>query len=61
MLTSSSIPKISTRDRKSWRYAREVVMLLGPEGLREEPMVTERLIFLAKDEGCASWCRHPEP
>jgi hypothetical protein len=36
-------------------------MLLGPEGLREEPMVTERLIFLAEDEGCASWCRHPEP
>ena len=23
-------------------------MLLGPEGLREEPMVTERLIFLAE-------------
>jgi len=20
-------------------------------------MVTERLIFLAEDEGCASWCR----
>ncbi|CVK33757.1 conserved protein of unknown function [Methanoculleus bourgensis] len=38
-----------------------MVMLLGPEGLREELLVTERLIFLAEDEGCASWCRHPEP
>ncbi|CCJ36882.1 hypothetical protein BN140_1959 [Methanoculleus bourgensis MS2] len=60
-MTSGSIPKISTRDRESWCYAREVVMLLGPEGLREELLVTERLIFLAEDEGCASWCRHPEP
>ncbi|MDI3507794.1 MAG: hypothetical protein PWQ69_1774 [Methanomicrobiaceae archaeon] len=36
-------------------------MLLRPEGLREELLVTERLIFLAEDEGYASWCQHPEP
>ena len=46
--------------KRDQRYVREVVVLLGPEGLREELLVTERLIFLAEDEGCASWCRHPE-
>ncbi|WP_292518037.1 TIGR04255 family protein [Methanoculleus sp.] len=39
--------------KRDQRYVREVVMLLGPEGLREEIVVSERSIFLAEDEGCA--------
>ncbi len=39
--------------KRDQRYVREVVMLLGPEGLREELLVGERSIFLAEDEGCA--------
>ena len=39
--------------KRDQRYVREVIMLLGPEGLREELLVTERSIFLSEDEGCA--------
>ncbi|WP_342770379.1 MULTISPECIES: TIGR04255 family protein [unclassified Methanoculleus] len=39
--------------KRDQRYVREVVMLLGPEGLREELLIGERSIFLAEDEGCA--------
>jgi uncharacterized protein (TIGR04255 family) len=42
-----------TYPKRDQRYVREVVMLVGPEGLREELLVTERSIFLAEDEGCA--------
>ncbi|MGI6502471.1 MAG: TIGR04255 family protein [Candidatus Methanoculleus thermohydrogenotrophicum] len=42
-----------TYPKRDQRYVREVVMLLAPEGLREELQVTERSIFLAEDEGCA--------
>jgi len=42
-----------TYPKRDQRYVREVVMLLGPEGLREELLVSERSIFLAEDEGCA--------
>lgn len=42
-----------TYPKRDQRYVREVVILLGPEGLREELLVTERSIFLAEDEGCA--------
>jgi len=39
--------------KRDQRYVREVVMLLGPEGLREELLVGERSIFIAEDGGCA--------
>lgn len=39
--------------KRDQRYVREVVMVLGPEGLREELLISERSIFLAEDEGCA--------
>jgi uncharacterized protein (TIGR04255 family) len=39
--------------KRDQRYVREVVVLLGPEGLREELLVGERSIFITEDEGCA--------
>ncbi|KDE54947.1 hypothetical protein EI28_10500 [Methanoculleus sp. MH98A] len=43
-----------TYPKRDQRYVREVVMLLGPEGLREELLVGERSIFLAEDEAAPS-------
>ncbi len=39
--------------KRDQRWVREVVVLLGPEGLREELLVTERAQFSTEDDGCA--------
>lgn len=39
--------------KRDQRHVREVVVLLGPEGLREELLISERSIFTAEDGGCA--------
>jgi uncharacterized protein (TIGR04255 family) len=39
--------------KRDQRWVREVVVLLGPEGLREELLVTERAMFSSSDDVCA--------
>jgi len=39
--------------KKEQRWVREVIVLLGPEGLREELLVAERGQFSSSDDGCA--------